>query len=184
MTETRVPAGVPTGGQFAASARAEATPGALVLADADIYAASREAAKIAYGLCAREDARGALVPATPYAEVSFDMREQVPHLDDAAFDQHLGAIARAAQFVSSAEEAESTDTLAYAEAALEGRVEECDYPVPSGEREQGGGSLDCDAYRAAVIEHWDQEIYAAVTRMVTEDLAVSGQHSAAVARPA
>ncbi|MDH2413854.1 hypothetical protein [Nocardioides sp. CER19] len=79
----------------------------------------------------------------------------------------MAKLQRDARFVTMAELAAAENTVVYADAAWAAGLDASDFP---NERyELGGDVVDYEAFRSAVIEHWDLDLRADVDRMLEEN---------------
>ncbi|MDH2413834.1 hypothetical protein [Nocardioides sp. CER19] len=110
---------------------------------------------------------GAPVPGANPGDVALRLHDLLPFLDDASFDRFMAKLQRDARFVTMAELAAAENTVEYADAAWAAGLDASDFP---NERyELGGDVVDYEAFRSAVIEHWDLDLRADVDRMLEEN---------------
>jgi hypothetical protein len=137
------------------------------IGDATAGPAKAAAYAAAERLCARVTASGDITQPARHADVALELREVVPLLDDALFDQHMAQIQRAATRVTEAETADADDTDRYADAAWGADLDVSDFPADPLDDTQS--VTDYEAFRAAVIQHWDIELRSAVADLLADN---------------
>lgn len=174
MNTTRVPAGVPAGGQFAETTRPEApvqlapTSPCPVLSDR-----IRDAYQICERLVTRRVEAGSMTQTDRIEDVEHDLRAEFHRLPQAHFNGHLCKIGAIAERISVVESADAYDTDAYRDEAGSTSLELGDFP---GEADEDAGyRVDHEAFHSAVIEELDSRMYRAISEFVHADTAAAVQ---------
>lgn len=173
-TSNRVPSGVPTGGQFATTSRAEAF--GLTLAPSPVADGPNmvhTAVGHAERLVARATTDGKMTPAERVDDIEFDLRQDFPNVSQQAFDEHLATIASLAEKISATEAADATDVDAYADAADQAGHVLDDYPAD--DWAPGDAYSDCVAFKAGVISELDLQMFCAARDLAEADAAAADQ---------
>lgn len=182
MTISRVPSGVPAGGQFAISARDEAT---VSLGNASRDNGRNALTSLLFGtaeeMISRENPDGTFTDVQRQEDIEDVLREHCPTLGEAEFDDRVAIIGRLAELISQTERADDDDTEAYEAAADEVGFELDDFPVE--EYDGDGVYSDCAAFKTGVIEELDVRLYSACASLAAAEVEAceSARPSSAVA---
>lgn len=182
----RVPAGVPTGGQFAARSAREAdielhTPGVSAsdrtAPDLDtsdyVYEQVRQVDGMVQRLVSRPLPDGRFTTSERVEDVEHDVRAYLSRLPQHEFDTRFGTVARLAELVSRTEAADPEDLDAYGAGAWEVNLDLSDIAVIDREAED---LSQHERFQRAVVEELDSRMYSTVNRLVAAELSRAGTH--------
>lgn len=129
--------------------------------------ASEDVLAVAEHLCGRATTSGDQVPARHHGEVALELREMLPLVDDATFDEHMARIDVIAGHIT-ALEVDEAGTEAHEAAALAAGLDPFDFPLrrPSRMSVEDEDLVAAEEFRSAVIEHWDLELRREVASLV------------------
>lgn len=177
MTISRVPRGVSTGGQFAASAKVEAGVALPVdrLAKYRVAGNVREEIEM---LISREATEGAPSPVLDVADVTETVRTLVPNVSREQFDAYMERMVATARIIGEVEAVEGTDTEAYERHADAAGIEMDDYPANIDDYEPGDGMHSLRGYQTAVIDYYGEHLDEITRELAEADLAAQAEPAA------